>query len=577
MTSTTDPAETTTDERSALRPLFVHALALLGLLLSASGTAGLLRLLLERFGEPELAGDIASGLALGLALLLVGLPVWLLAWRAAQRQTAGDPDEVRALPRRLFLVLARAVALLVVLVHVFDVGAWLLGAHPYDAAALARVLVWLTVWGYHERVATELPFGGAGTGRLDRAYVYLAATVGLVLLASGAGTILARTLQAAYDQIVRPADVLIGGAPGLRTAVVAVVVGGALWWWHWGVRGRGDRQATGWHVHLFLVGVLGGAAVTVVGASRLLYLVLLWLLFAVDEALAAHFAHTPAALATLAVGGVVWGYHRAVVRERAPSGTWTGPQRVYQHVLVAVGMLTTAAGAATVLTFGLEVLLPARTLVATTDLGRRELAGGLTLLLVGVPLWWTSWARIERIVRGNPRERRTTPRRALIFGAFGLTTLVSVGALGRLLFVVFEALFSDRLRADVLAEERWSIALVLVAGAIAGHYGFVLREDRRAAPAEEPAAEPVALERVTVLAARPGELARQLADDLGVEVDAWARRDVDDAPSVLDEEGTVIDLETVTAHLRALDVPEALVLVSPSTWEVIPLEREGRR
>jgi hypothetical protein len=174
--------------------------------------------------------------------------------------------------------------------------------------------------------------------------------------------------------------------------------------------------------------VLGGAAVTVVGASHLIYLVVLWLLFAVDEALAAHFAAVPVALSTLAVGGVVWGYHRAVVRERAPSGTWTGPQRVYQHLLVAVGMVTTAAGAATVLTFGLEVLLPARVLVETTDLGRRELATGLTLLLVGVPLWWTNWTKIERVVRGNPRERRTTPRRALIFGAFGLTTLVAVGA-----------------------------------------------------------------------------------------------------------------------------------------------------
>jgi hypothetical protein len=193
--------------------------------------------------------------------------------------------------------------------------------------------------------------------------------VGLLLLAGGAGTILARSLQAVYDRLVRPTDVLVGGVPGLRSAVVAVVVGGALWWWHWGVRGRGDRQATGWHVHLFLVGVLGGAAVTVVGASHLIYLVLLWLLFAVDEALAAHFAAVPVALATLAVGGVVWGYHRAVVRERAPSGTWTDPQRVYQHLLVAVGMVTTAAGAATVLTFGLEVLLPARALVETPTWG----------------------------------------------------------------------------------------------------------------------------------------------------------------------------------------------------------------
>ena len=565
------------DAQPTLRRVFVHALALLGLLLSASGAAGLLRLALAAFGEPELATDTAGGLALGLSLLVVGLPVWLLAWRAAQQQIAADEDETRALPRRLFLVLARAVALIVVVVHAFDVGVWLLGAGPYDAAALARVLVWATVWGYHEHVASELPFGSRGTGRIDRLHVYLAATLGLVLSAGGAGTALTRALERAYDRAFRPEAVLVEGVPGLASAVVAIVLGAALWWWHWGVRARDDRHATGWHVHLFLVGVLGGAATAVVGASRLVYLVLVWLLFAVEEPLVDHFAALPVAVATLAVGSLLWGYHRAVVRERAPSGTWTGPQRLYQHLLVAVGMLTTAAGTAAVVTFGLELLLPDRTLVEAAALERRELATGLTLLLVGVPLWATSWARIERVVQASPRERRSGPRRALIFGAFGLTTLVSVAALGRVLFVTFEALFSQAWSVEVLAAERWSIALLLTAGAISAHYGYVLREDRRAAPPEEPEAAPAALQRVTVLAARPRELARQLTAELQIPVDAWVRHDLPAEPSVLDEEGTVVDLDALSAHLRVLDAPEALVLVSATTWELIPLHRVGAR
>lgn len=560
-----------------LRRVFVHALALLGLLLSASGAAGLLRLALEPLGDAALVTDTAGGLALGLSLLLVGLPVWVLSWRAAQAQVAADPEGARALPRRLFLALVRATALAIVVGHAFAVGAWLLGAVPFDAAALARVVIWAAVWAYHERVATEVPFGSAETGRLDRAYVYLMAALGLLLLGGGAGTALTRALEAAYDRLARPAGVLIEGTPGLRTAALAVVLGAALWWWHWGVRGRRDTHATGWHVYLFLVGVLGGAAVTVAGASRVAYLVLVWLLFAVDGPLVEHAAAFPAALAALAVGVVIWGYHRAVVRERAPSGTWTGPERTYQHLIVAVGVLTTAAGAATVLTFGLELLLPARTLVETAGLDRRALAAGLTLLLVGVPLWGVSWTRIERVVLASPRERRTTPRRALIFGAFGLTTLVSVGALGTLLFTTLDALFSGTWTLDMLADQRWSVALVLTAGAIAAHYGYVLREDRRAAPDDEQEAAPLALERVTVLAARPEQLARQLAEELDVGVDAWARRDVVETATVLDEEGTVVDLDALLAYLRGLDASEALVVVSPTTWEVIPLRRLRRR
>lgn len=576
------------DGHPALRRVFVHALALLGLMLSASGTAGLLRLVLELLGGPRVAGSAAGGLALGLSLLIVGLPVWLVAWRAAQRGVADEPRDARSRPRRLFLAVVRIIALAIASFHAFEVGAWLLGVDAYDAAALARLAVWGVVWGYHERVAAEVPFGTSATRRLDRLYLYLVSTVGLISLAGGAGSALAGSLERLYDRLVRPASVLIDGGTGLRTALLGAAIGALVWWWHWGVRARDDRHATGWHVHLFLVGVLGGAVTAVVGASQLVYGVLVWLLFAVEGPLDEHFASAPAAVATLLVGLVVWGYHRAVVREQAPSGTWSGPERVYRHLMVAVGVLTTAGGVATVLTFGLEVVLPSDTLVDAAELGRRALAAGLTLLLIGVPLWATGWTRIERVAAANPRERRSGARRALIFGMFGLSTLVATGALGTLLYTSFEALFSGTWSLDVLADQRWSLALLLTAGAISAHYGLVLGEDRRALPAAEPDEEqaaPPTLQRVTVLAARPHALARQLADDLDVPVDAWIRLDAAAVTTAVDdEEGVVVDLDALVARLRELEAPEALVEVSPSRldgaarpWEVVPLERDADR
>lgn len=564
------------DVAATLRRVFVHGLVLLGVLLTGAGCAGLLRVALERAGGRSLAGDSAEGLALGLSLLLVGLPVWLLAEVAARRGVARAAGEAWSLPRRLQLVAVRAVALTLTVVYAFDVGAWLLGLAPHDPTAVARLVVWSAVWAHQERIAGGQPFGSQRTGRLDRVHVYLASAVGLLLLGGGLGSAMTRSLETLYDRLVRPGRVLVASGTGLREAAVSVVVGAAVWWWHWGHRGRGDRGSTGWHVTLFLVGVLGGAAVAVTAASTLVFTGLAWLLGAVEGDVADHFDVAPGAFAALVVGLAAWAYHRTLLRERRPRGVaaWSGPERTYQHLLVAVGVLTTAGGVATVLALGLELALPARTLAESADPGRRALAAGLTLLAVGTPMWAAAWVRIQRTVRRDPRERTSTARRALILGVFGAGALAAIGALATVLYAVLDALFSGWWSRDVLADQRWSLAVVVTAGVIAAHYLLVLREDRRAVHEAEPREEVVtAPTRITVVASRPGALARALADDLDTGVDAWTRRgDGGTRRSGAD----AIDPVALAAELRGLAAPEALVVVAPDgAWEVIPVDRRS--
>lgn len=109
-----------------------------------------------------------------------------------------------------------------------------------------------------------------------RVHVYLASAVGLLLLGGGLGSAMTRSLETLYDRLVRPGRVLVSSGTGLREAAVSVVVGAVVWWWHWGHRGRGDRGSTGWHVTLFLVGVLGGVAIAVTAASTLVFTGLAW-------------------------------------------------------------------------------------------------------------------------------------------------------------------------------------------------------------------------------------------------------------------------------------------------------------
>lgn len=550
-----------------LRRVFVYSLSLLGALLTASGLSGVLRVAFEAFGYTTLVSETERGLALGLSLTVVGLPVGVIAWRTAQRDSQRSVGERRSSARRLYLAAVRAVALGVAVPAAIETGLWLVGAERYEAGAMARLLVWGALWAYHEHVAAEVPFGSEQTLRPDRLEVYLTATVAVALLASSLGGILAHSLGSLYE-LAAGAEVLLESSSlgrGLRSGTVSAVVGAALWWWHWLLVGRRDAGSTGWFVYLFLVGVLSGTVTAVVSGSVLLHRMLAWTLDASDEVPAIHFDVTPSAVAGLVVGVAVLGYHRAVLRESesAEKALWSGPERIYRYLVTGAGMLTSAGGIATVLVVGLDLVVPGRTLVQAPGGLRDVIAIGLTLLLIGVPLWGGFWYSIQRHVRADVSERGVLARRVLIFGAFGVAIITTVVASSVLLFEIFDAMLAGVLAADLVEEQRWSISLLITAGAISVHYGLVLREDRAEAP-EEAAA--VRLREVIIVAPRPEALADQLRRRLDVKVTVWERQDVE--PSDLPDE----ELDQIVVRLGGAGGTRTLMIVGLGGHvELVPL------
>lgn len=553
-------------QRTLLR-VFVYSLALLGALLVASGLSGLVRVALAALGPDPLVRQPDRGLAMGLSLLIVGLPVWALAWRSADGEAGRFAGERRALGRRLYLALLRGVALAVAVPHAVEAGRWLVGAEPYDPAAVARLLVWGALWAYHERVAAEVPFGSAATRAVDRAEVYLSATAGIALLAGALGTVLARSLERLYDVLARVPVLHGNGQPlEVRSAVAVAAVGALLWWWHWGVLGRRDVGSTGWLLYLFLVGVLSGTVTAVASGSVILHGVLAWVLGAAGEPAAVHFDVLPSAIAGLVVGASLWGYHRALLAESALAGEagWSGPERVYRHLVTAAGLLTAAGGMAIVLAVGLDLLVPGRTLVQAPGGVRDVVAVGLTLLLIGVPLWARFWLSIQRQVRAQPLERTTLPRRALIFGVFGLAVVTAVVTLSTVLFELFTAVLAGGLSTRLIEEQRWGLALLLTAAAVSAHYALVLREDRATTPT---APASVRLREVIVVGALPEAVAEPLRQRLDVKVGAWERSDTQ--PRDLPDEHMLDDL---AARLRGVGAARALVVVGgDGQVQLIPL------
>lgn len=554
------------DGHTSLRRVFVYSLALLGAVLTASGLSSVLRAALKAPGATTLISG-GRGLALGLALTIVGLPVWVLAWRAAGGAAQRVAGERRSRGRRLFLAAVRLIALSVAVFSAIRVGVWLVGVEPYEAGAVARLLVWGALWAYYEHVAREVPFGSPHTRSSDRLAVYLAATAGFGLLTFAVVSMLSRSLAEVY-KVLAGSEMLVSGPAlelDLRPAAVTGVVGVAVWVWHWLLLGRRDTGSTGWFVYVFLVGVLSGTVTAVVSGSVLLHRVLAWLLDATDEAAAIHFDVVAPTVAGVIVGVAVWGYHRAVLRESdAQVEGWSSAERAYRYLLTAAGMVTAASGVATILAVALDVAVPGRSLVEAPGGVRDVVAIGLTLLGIGVPLWVRFWSTVQRRVHDRPVERTALARRVLIFGAFGAAIVVTVVALSVLLLELFDALLAGRLAVDLIAEQRWSIALVLTAGAISLHYGLVLREDRAQAPAEPRRAAP---RQVVVVAPASAGLGRRLTERLDAKVTVWDRSDVA-GESLAD---AVVD--TVDEQVRQATASRVLVLVEgDGVVRTVPLD-----
>lgn len=555
------------DGGSALRRVFVYAVALLGAVLTASGMSSMLRVLLESLTGTPLVLTDGRGLALGLSLTIVGSPVWVLAWLAAERAVERDTAERTALPRRLHLAAIRTVALAVAVPAAIDAGEWLAAAGPTDPSAVARLIGWGITWALHEHLASsEHRFGSPDTHRIDRLFVYATAASGLWLAGAATASALGRALDQLYGAAGTPLLVTSRlTAIELRTAAVTVAIGGALWARYWIALARRDAGSRAWLSYVFIAGVLAGLATAITSGSVLLHRVVAWMIGAATEPAMRHFAVAPTAIAAAVVGIAIWGYHRAALRELDDPSAVGGAERGHRYVLAAAGMLTTATGIATIVGIGIDLLLPGRPLVGAPTGVRDAVAIGLTLLLIGVPLWAVHWSQVQERVRRDPAERTTVARRALILGAFGAATVVAVVAASVLLYELFDAVLGGALSATLVEEQRWSIAVLLTAGAVSVHYGLVAREDRDVAPPRE---RRPALREVVVVAADGSLIGDMLRRRLDIRVTVWDRADTDTADTSDD------DVDALVHDLTLLEVPRALVLVpGDGGFEVVPLRR----
>ena len=464
-------------------PSLRRSLQYLGLLASLVAAAtGVSELVAAALTGGTIAGDLSDQVALGLALTLVAGPVWFLLWRTVAATLRREATERASGGWGLYLVAATTGSLVVWLVNLVRLAEGLLDVEPFTPVAPASALVGLTVWLSHLRLQRHPELGP--TSGLPALGVLAGATVGLVALTIGASSVLGDALGSLYDLLF--GTVLAGGGTGeLRTGLVLTALAVGIWWWHWWADALHAERDGLWHGYVLLVATLGGLVTALAAAGTVLGITLQWLVGdpRTNQAVV-HFVDVPGPAAASVVGLAVWRYHRAV-RDATP-----GPRdelaRVHDHVAAVLGLAAAAGGATTVVAAVVQLLVPGA--LVPGGAARNALSVGLTLLVVGVPLWWAHWSRLQRLVATDGAdERGSASRRAYVLLLLGTTGLTTVASLSVALYVTFRDLLDGTLRLTVLHDLRIAIGLVLTGGVLAAYHWQVHRGDRRHAAAAAPA------------------------------------------------------------------------------------------
>ena len=557
------------DARSVRR--FFQYLLLYGLMIVAA--VGLSELLGLLFEKPALAGGDRSGLARALTFSVFGLPMFALMVAWSRRRLRADRDEARSLGWAFYATLAPLTALVVSMFALHDVASAALVDPRLDGAALTRTVVWAAAWFGNWTVAKRLLDA-------DRRRVQLAigSLIGLATTVAGLAWLLGASLDAL---LVDPAKTLVGGQSNeLGQAAATVVVGVPVWVVYW-LRGLAtDRRSPLWFGYVLPIGVGGSLVLAVVGASIALNKVLVWFLGEPASTQAAtHFDGTAVAGACVVVGAASWWYHRQVLAGATPERTEV--TRVYEYLMSGIALLAAAVGVTMVIVALVESLLPAPAVEVGTAVVNSLLAG-VTLLLVGGPLWWVFWSRIGRATRSDHSaphaadadavpsvaaaatyadELASPTRRLYLFVLFGLGGVAAVIAVLVAAFFGFQGALKGGFDAQVVRDMRIPVAILLATGAISGYHWAVYRDDRSRLPAASAGGGP---RYVLLVGAPDAAVGRAVEHRTGARVEVWVRTDGLAAPWVLDD---------VVAAVRGSEADAVTVVAGPAGLEAIGMQR----
>jgi hypothetical protein len=178
-------------------------------------------------------------------------------------------------------------------------------------------------------------------------------------------------------------------------------------------------------------------------------------------------------LIAIAMNGLIAAYVFSVLRKDWATPPVGNPlsevRRFYRYIwtLYGLGMMT----------FGVQQTLLYIFDYIGDSVGASQaiLANGLTLILVGIPLWVFCW-HIAQKALSNPHEQRSLMRTIIVSIVSFIAQVVTLVAAGMILFTILEVLFVGNFEfSSFINDIRDPVSAMLPFGVVWGYYAIVLR------------------------------------------------------------------------------------------------------
>ena len=527
------------DTGRALRSLFRYGMLLVLLLLVGTGITGLLAL-----ADPDVVGG-PGYTAFMLACVIIAGPGLVLVARRVVKELGHSEDADPGW--EIYLVVAELISLIAAAVGAYIWGEGLVGG-TFRITPVAVMVVWAIVWFTHHSLA-----GRRGRkGRLGYG-VLLGCAAGLVTGSVFGVRFIEAALGGLYEFVFGTTVIVRSVAP-VPNAAIGLLIWGLVWLRYWWFLAARQERSPLWRAYVLMLGVVGGLITGLVGVWLLAYRLLDWLAGSSPEPASSHFAEVPLALGLMAVGGLVWRYHRTVLQAGGPARR-SEVDRIHEYTVTGVGLAATVGGIAAVITVSVGLLVPGN-LLATS--GRSGLVAAVTVLLVGAPLWWRHWTATQRWRRSDPESEVRSPTRRIylicVFGAGGVLALVSLFVLA---YRILEGLLERELGQATVFAIRWPLALALTVGVAAAYHRVIRKADLADLPQEVPGRKVLS---VVLVGSGGREVASAVGERTGVKPWVWERSDAEIALSA----------ESVVEAIESAEHEHLLIVARSDGQEVIP-------
>lgn len=528
------------------RRLYAYGVALVSYLITVAALNALLGIIDQSWllasGDALYTANFGiyyrDALASNGGLLLVAVPLFLIHWNYAQRLARRDPGEMGAATRKFFLYVAHAGAMIFGLSAFFSllsgfgelaVGAPLAGNDIWPSGWLRAVLVvaltfalarhWLGVaqsdgdFGREEGVA----------GFWRRLYQTVAGLVGLSMLILGGAEIIR-----ALWQLVTSNFAFTAGEFWWRTSLInglsVLIVGAYVLRLTWGLwqeicREHPRERSRGLRRFFLYAAVVIGALASLAPAAGLLERLLLIVFGVGGGDLWELLDDLGEPVSLIPLGLIAWIWYWRYLRSEEASAPASHEsetiRRIYYYAVAVTGLTLVWFGAVGIVQAGLDrLLVPAQ---ANSDFWIEGLAQGLSLLIVGAPVWAFHWRAVEQVARRTDEtgraERASGPRRVYLYGVALVGALLILAFVAQVAYRGFLLLLGDPDAGFFSPQAVGDLARSLIAAGLWIVHVVAIRTDgRMGTRAPEPVIPPETQARRAELEARIATLESQLAD-----------------------------------------------------------------